>query len=873
MAPAIALLDSVEREAERLGDATARREAVLQRGSAYVMVGQARPAELQFRRGLSLSAAAHDTARLASTHGWLGMSLMYQGRFPDAMSAYRQALQLNQSVADSATEAWARTGLSYCLLQMGDLQGARTGYLRALELFRGLHDGSGELQSLNGLGIVELQGGQFAAAAARYRAIIGRSRSLGEPASEAQAWNNLGSIEFQSGDPTLAVEHYRRAIAIHRSRGEIREIVTSQHNVAVALLDLGHREEAVAILDSALAECERNGFLEGRARILHRLGHAHLLAGRTDEAVAVGRRALEETGSLSVEAHARAVCDLAQTLVAAGRGDSARMLLDRESPALRARLGLRDRLDLEVAHGDVLVAVGETSRALAMFRAADREAEGSGLVAQRLHPLAAQARCEAALGDTAAATATLRTAAAVWERQRAVPSDPEWRAERGARGREIFADLAFFVLHGSVGDIEERGRRAFDLVQPFKARTLFERCTGPGAAGAPSPEAPAISLTSVQHDVLRPGELLLDVFLGTERGLLFAVTRDELRVVELPGAAALERRLRDLRDLLRRPTDDADTRTLLETAGRGLGTTLFGEVADLVASSRRVLFAPDGALNTVPVAVLQVPGRDGRSLRLAERECANIPSIALLAALRNRPRGAPSSPAILALGPGSEPGGRALAGAAHEVSAIRGRFSGVEIGRESDAPLALRGQILHVAGHTDVDDQRPWRSSFALATARAGEVRRLSAAEVLNRDLDGRLAVLAGCESAGGRVFSGEGVQGLTAAFMGAGIPAVVASLWRVDDRATERLVTALYSELARGRSVAASLRSAQERVRRDTATAAPFYWAGFVVVGDPDVTVTLRTRPPWALWLMVAASIALPFLVIGLRRRGGGAA
>jgi hypothetical protein len=108
---------------------------------------------------------------------------------------------------------------------------------------------------------------------------------------------------------------------------------------------------------------------------------------------------------------------------------------------------------------------------------------------------------------------------------------------------------------------------------------------------------------------------------------------------------------------------------------------------------------------------------------------------------------------------------------------------------------------------------------------------------------------------------------------MGAGIPAVVASLWRVDDRATERLVTALYSELARGRSVAASLRSAQERVRRDTATAAPFYWAGFVVVGDPDVTVTLRTRPPWALWLMVAASIALPFLVIGLRRRGGGAA
>ena len=106
--------------------------------------------------------------------------------------------------------------------------------------------------------------------------------------------------------------------------------------------------------------------------------------------------------------------------------------------------------------------------------------------------------------------------------------------------------------------------------------------------------------------------------------------------------------------------------------------------------------------------------------------------------------------------------------------------------------------------------------------------------------------MLSGCESAGGRVLSGEGVLGLTAAFMSAGVPAIVATLWPVDDRATAAFMSRFYDGLSRGRTAAAALREAQNAVRDDRRTRAPFYWAGFVLLGEGDVRFPLRRRAAW---------------------------
>jgi len=119
----------------------------------------------------------------------------------------------------------------------------------------------------------------------------------------------------------------------------------------------------------------------------------------------------------------------------------------------------------------------------------------------------------------------------------------------------------------------------------------------------------------------------------------------------------------------------------------------------------------------------------------------------------------------------------------------------------------------------------------------------LLSADIAAVSLDVPLAVLSGCSSAGGQALSGEGVLGLTGAFLAAGSRAVVASLWDVDDGATSLLMERFYRELAAGRTVAGALAAARGSLAGDPATAAPCYWAGFVVVGDGALRVPLQKR------------------------------
>ena len=163
----------------------------------------------------------------------------------------------------------------------------------------------------------------------------------------------------------------------------------------------------------------------------------------------------------------------------------------------------------------------------------------------------------------------------------------------------------------------------------------------------------------------------------------------------------------------------------------------------------------------------------------------------------------------------------------------------------------------HLAAHAVVDDQRPWNSSLHFGTPEAPV--ELTAGAVADLNLGACLAVLASCESGGGEVLSGEGVLGLTSGFLSAGVPTVLATLWPVDDRATALLIRHFYEGLASGHTAACALRDAQIALRNESATAHPFYWAGFILVGDGTTTVPLakqrRTVWPW---------IIGPLLIIG---------
>ena len=148
-------------------------------------------------------------------------------------------------------------------------------------------------------------------------------------------------------------------------------------------------------------------------------------------------------------------------------------------------------------------------------------------------------------------------------------------------------------------------------------------------------------------------------------------------------------------------------------------------------------------------------------------------------------------------------------------------------------------RIVHFATHGLVNSQHPELSGIVLSLVdKKGEPQNgfLRLYEIYNLKLNADLVVLSACQTALGKEIKGEGLIGLTRGFMYAGAPRVVASLWRIDDRATAELMTRFYSGMLKDKlRPAAALRAAQVSLLQgqDKRWAAPHYWAAFTIQGE----------------------------------------
>jgi len=108
--------------------------------------------------------------------------------------------------------------------------------------------------------------------------------------------------------------------------------------------------------------------------------------------------------------------------------------------------------------------------------------------------------------------------------------------------------------------------------------------------------------------------------------------------------------------------------------------------------------------------------------------------------------------------------------------------------------------------------------------------------DVFRMTIPADLVVLSACETGRGRLFKAEGVVGFTRAFMFAGAPRVIVSLWKVDDDATRALMVKFYELWKTGRkSTSSALTEAQEYMRSQPKWAHPYYWAAWQLWGLPD--------------------------------------
>ena len=151
-----------------------------------------------------------------------------------------------------------------------------------------------------------------------------------------------------------------------------------------------------------------------------------------------------------------------------------------------------------------------------------------------------------------------------------------------------------------------------------------------------------------------------------------------------------------------------------------------------------------------------------------------------------------------------------------------------------------KSRILHLATHSIINSEFPELSGVILSLVNENGKPQdgfLRLSDIYNLRLNADLVVLSACETALGKEVKGEGIVGLTRGFMYAGAPTVVASLWKVDDRATSDLMQRFYERmLKKNLSPSESLREAQISMIKNQTYVHPFYWAGFNLQGDWQV-------------------------------------
>jgi CHAT domain-containing protein/tetratricopeptide (TPR) repeat protein len=835
-----AYLDSLIGAARAGGNSNLEMVASLRKASARgFFEGAYDSAIAATRPWLETIRATGDTMSWCVALRTIGYADLASTRFASSLVSYRQMLTLSQRARLPLMEGYARIGLSFIAIQNGKYSEAENGYRIAIRLLQG-RDAWAARTARAGLANALSSQGRPEAARQEYQRVVAEARAAGDRRNEADALNDLAVIELLYGDPSDAIPKFRDVASRHQALGRQLRALESLANVSICLASLGRLDEQVALADSIARAARSLPSYDLAAKSMSQIAVARRRQGRPSEAEATLREVLRFQDSISVHQRTFAVMQLARTQNLAGKPDlaakTAREALDSFAPAGSA--------DLLHELGRAELARGNTGEAVAAFRRCAEIVRGQGglIGAGGIQYETSLASAFRASGQRDSALVHYRLAASLWERLRASPTDLAWRESFDEAGARLYGPYAVALLDSSRGGTaRSRAAETFAELQRFRSRTLEDALRG--AEGRTV--VPRVTLAELQA-VLAPEEVVLDVFAAPDTTFLFAVTRQGIRLSTAPGAAQLTPRLRRFRDALAGAGNDE---TLLAAAAASLGEELLGPVAEVLLNASTVLISA-GSLSEFPLGMLRLPGESDPMVSL--HRVAFIPSATVLTgARRARARATPAA-GLVALSRLTDVEGVRLQGVAEESRWLARRFDGARV-RANEGTLSLAamvgdvgsGDVLHISSHTRGPGSAPWKAGFLLGSG-TGEDAYLTASRITQLRPKARVCVLASCTSAGGST-SAEGLPNLASAWLAAGVSTVIATLWKVDDRATATFVRDLYEALARGRTAGEALADAQRAARASGARNAPRDWSGYVLVGDPTTRVSLGSGGPRA--------------------------
>lgn len=205
---------------------------------------------------------------------------------------------------------------------------------------------------------------------------------------------------------------------------------------------------------------------------------------------------------------------------------------------------------------------------------------------------------------------------------------------------------------------------------------------------------------------------------------------------------------------------------------------------------------------------------------------------------------------------------------------LPGKYYFGSLASESAFKKESRGyQILHLALHGELNDSNPLfsRLHFSPNARDTTDDGYLNTYEIYSMNLNSELAVLSACNTGYGKLEKGEGLMSLGRAFQYAGVNSLLLTKWEVADEETPEIMESFYRNLSQGMKKTEALRRAKLQYLRTAGMykSAPYYWGGFIIVGDDSPVTTQSANSAWMYlaWFLATVAVAAVLITIRVRR------
>jgi CHAT domain-containing protein/Tfp pilus assembly protein PilF len=833
--------------------------ALKQLGNLYSLTSDMTKAKELLEQSLAIYRASPSPVLAASTIHTLGNVSYQTGDLEKAREHWEAGLELAGRSGDTALETLETFSLGVLWLSRNEPQKSLDYLERAREMQRtATVSPANQAQTLGDIALALMRLGDGQKALARLNEALALVQGAPNKRAVAEIHMRLGQAYELVGSTSQALDQLLGVVALLRELSDRSAEANVLNEVSRVYSEAGDTGHEWSFAEQALEAATAVGNRHEQARALDTFGLATLRTGDYPKALDYGARMLAIARSNGLDAlEQRALFLLARAEGASGNLGRARELaLETVERTESVRGGLADSgLRLSFAAQarehyefliDVLMRLHEQSP--------DRQFAGEALA------MSERARARSLLETLGESAADIRQGVdpALVERERDLlallrrKTDSRLRLLAGKHTQEQL-DQVQKEIEGYDSQIQEI--------------EVQIRATSPRYAALTRPQP--LTAAEIQAAALDDDTLLLEYFLGKNRSFLWVVSPSGITAYDLPPRQEIEATAKSAYQEVERgaraPALGALSRMLLKPIETQLGT-------------KRLLIVADGALQYVPFAALPEPSSPHAPL-LARHEVVTAPSASTVVALRRESAARTPAPKLLAVLADpvfdrNDPRVNGPTGGA-TTATVTGNLerSAKESGvvyfdrllfsrREADGVAALAGstgvrkavdfeaslatatspsladyRIVHFATHGLVNSQHAELSGLVFSLVdRQGQPQNgfLQSKEVYNLKLGADLVVLSACQTALGKEINGEGLVGLTRGFMYAGVPSVVATLWRVSDRATAEMMQRFYrGMLSEGLRPAAALRAAQDALRAEKRWSAPYYWAGFVLQGE----------------------------------------